>query len=471
VVANDAETLDPRYATDAVGLRTTRLVHAGLVHLDPATLEPRPYVAASWDWLDYDTLRVTLRSDARFHSGAPVTPRDVVATLHAFASPKVGSRHARVVEAIAEATEDGPRAVRIRLAHPHATLLTDLELPILRADEAESPPDPTGQLDGLGPYRVTEWERGAVHLTPSATGVLPAAHHDVVIRTVHDENARALRLIAGRTDVALNQISPTLLPALTEQGLHLADRPGANLTYMVVRHEGGPLALPWARRAVSLAIDRAMLTQALFAGHAHPAGGLIAPANWAHAAGLPPLPFDPVAARAALDMAGYTDPPGAAPRFRVTLLTSTDRLRVSVGRVIAQELADVGIEVEVIPLELGTMLARLEAGDFDLATLQLPEMSEPHVLRHFLHSAFVPPSGANRGRVRDAELDSLLEAGGRTLGTEARRAIYARVEAQNLEQMHLIPLWYEDQVAVVSERARAFVPSAEGRWLGVAEVR
>ncbi len=45
MVANDPETLDPRYATDAVGLRATRLVHAGLVRLDPDTLAPEPYLA------------------------------------------------------------------------------------------------------------------------------------------------------------------------------------------------------------------------------------------------------------------------------------------------------------------------------------------------------------------------------------------------------------------------------------------
>jgi hypothetical protein len=33
-----------------------------------------------------------------------------------------------------------------------------------------------------------------------------------------------------------------------------------------------------------------------------------------------------------------------------------------------------------------------------------------------------------------------------------------------------LPLWYEDQVAVTSERARAFVPSAEGRWRALAEI-
>jgi len=461
IVANDAETLDPRYVSDSVGMRATRLVHAGLVRLDPDTLAPRPYLARSWRWTDPLTLEVQLRDDVRFHSGAPLRPADVVATLRAFGSPRVASRHAHLVAAITEAREAGPHMVVVRLGKPYATLLTDLELPILRADQAESPPDPRGGLDGLGPYTVARVERGDLLLTPAEGAALPRPAHAVELRTIHDENARALRLEAGRADVAVNLVSPTLLPALASQpGLAVVSRPGSNLTYVVVQEEQAPLGDPRVRRALSLAIDRATLCATLFGGHAQPASGLVAPAHWAHTE-APPLAFDPAGARALLAEAGAT-------HLRVSILTSTERLRGDVARVLAQELGDVGVDAEVVPLELGTMLARMDAGEFHLAVLQLPEMSEPDVLRHFLHSASIPPAGANRGRVRDDLLDALLDEGEREPDPLARRSIYAKLEAREREQMDWIALWYEDQVAVTSERARAFVPSAEGRWLGLA---
>jgi peptide/nickel transport system substrate-binding protein len=463
LVASDPETLDPRYVTDAVGLRATRLLHAGLIRLDDSTLAPLPYAARSWRWIDPLTLEIQLRDDVRFHSGAPLRSRDVVATLRAFASPAVSSRHAGVVEAIADASEEGDGAVIVRLARPHGTLPTDLELPILRADQAAAAPAPDGSLDGLGPYTVARVARGEVRLVPAEGGAMPRPAHAVTLRTVHDENARALRLEAGRADVALNLVSPTLLPALIAQpGLGVYARAGANLTYVVVEEERAPLGDPRVRRALSLAIDRAMLCATLFDGRARPAGGLVAPTLWAHV-DAPPLPFDPQAARALL---GQAD----AERSRFTLLTSTERLRADVARVVAQELGDVGIDVEVVPLEIGTMIARLNGGDFDLAILQIPEMTEPNVLRRFLHHVSVPPVGANRGRVRDDVLDALLDEGDRVTEVDARRSIYARLEAREREEMHWLPLWYEDQVAVTSERARAFVPSAEGRWRALADI-
>jgi peptide/nickel transport system substrate-binding protein len=458
LVTTEIETLDPRYATDAMSLRATRLVHAGLVKCDPNTLAPRPYLAESWEWTGPLELRVVLR-EARFHSGAPLRPADVVATIRAFQSPEVGSRHARVVEAIAEVREEGPRAVTFTLRHPHATLLTDLEVPVLRADEAFSPARPDGTLDGLGPFKVAQRAAGVVDLVPAPGG----AHVPVTLRTVHDENARALRLHAGRADVALNAISPTLLPALDgAPGLAVRSRPGANLTYMVMRVDEGPLADVRLRKAISLAIDRGLIAQTLLAGRAQPASGLVAPAHWAHT-DWPPLPFDRAEARRLVDAAG-------ARGAHLTLTTSTDRLRGTIARTIAQGLQDIGLEVEVVPLELGTMLARLAAGDFQLASMQLPEMTEPNVFRVFLHSTSIPPLGANRGRVRDPGIDAMLDQAESVTAPEDRRKLYQALEADVRDQGWILPLWHEDQVVVTSARARAFVPSAEGRWLGLASL-
>jgi len=286
----------------------------------------------------------------------------------------------------------------------------------------------------------------------------------VTVRTVHDENARALRLYAGRADVALNVLSPTLLPAIVSaRGLAVTSRPGANLTYMVVRLGRPPLDDVRLRRAISMSIDRAEIARTLLGGCAVPADTIIPPGHWAYTPSGDPFVFDPAGARGEL---AASSPAGV----HLSLLTSTDRLRMSVARFMAQELEDVGIHVDVTPLELGTLLARLSAGDFDLATLQLPELAEPNVLRVFLHSGSIPPEGSNRGRVRDDMLDGLLDLGDEVEGPDARRRVYAEVEGRLREELFIVPLWHEDQVVVTSERARPFEPSREGRWLSLARV-
>jgi peptide/nickel transport system substrate-binding protein len=459
VVGQDPETLDPRHTTDAIGLRISRLVHAGLTRLDPDTLEVRPYLATGWTWEDGRTLAVDLRQDVRFHSGKALDSDDVAATIRAISSPKVGSRHSRIVEPIESVMPDGPHRVRFRLKRAHATLLSDLELPILRADQAEDPPHPNGDLDGLGPYVIAHARQGDVLLDPVDHGSLPKPVHGVRVRTVRDENARALRLVGGRTDAAVNVVSPMLLPALeSEPGLEVRARPGANITYVVVRPQGD-LADPNVRRALSLAIDRETIAKGFFGSHARPASTLIAPGHWAHV-DLPPIPFDPARAKELL----------AGRRPHIDWLVTPERLRAQIARFVAQTLGEAGFDVTLVPLEFGSIIARLNAGDFDCATMQIPEIGEPNVLRVFLHSTMAPPAGANRGRIADPDIDAALDDGDSSTDLEFRKAAYAKLEAIESDRLYLVPLLHEDPIVVTSPRAKGFLPSADGRWLGVASL-
>jgi peptide/nickel transport system substrate-binding protein len=462
-VSSEPETLDPRVSTDPEAMRVTRLIHAGLTRLDPNTLLPIPYAAKAWTWRTPRDLEVTLRTDIAFASGAPFTGEDVKASIEAYQGPN--SRHQRVVDAIGEVSVEAPGRVVIHLKEDHATLLSDLELPILRHDQISAQQSQyKSALDGLGPYKLGTVERGAIELIPREHGALPAPKHRVVIRTLRDENARALRLRGGESDVAVNAFSPTLLPSM----IGVRARNGSNLTYVLLRDsERLPNAV---RRALSLGIDRERITRTLFAGFAVPAVSFFPREHWVSAGqgeSPNPYPYALTQARTELERNGYrTD--GTDARLRFTLHTSTDRLRQSVARFLKQELQALGITLELVPLERGTMMARLTDGDFELAILQMPELTEPNALRTFLHSTSFPPVGSNRGRVHDEPLDALLERGAHELDLEARKRIYHDVELRIQETLPIVPLWHEQWVAVTSERARDFLPSAEGRWLGLA---
>ena len=145
--------------------------------LDPNSLAPVPLLARSHRFVDETTLEIELKPRVRFHSGQPLRAADVCATLSALADPALGSPHRAVVRAIGSCTTLGDHKLRVRLAEPRATLLSDLEVPILRSDQARSPPQPNGELDGLGPYRALHAEPGEVVLEPADTGVIPRPAH------------------------------------------------------------------------------------------------------------------------------------------------------------------------------------------------------------------------------------------------------------------------------------------------------
>jgi peptide/nickel transport system substrate-binding protein len=461
VVATEASTLDPRFATRSVDVKVTRLIHAGLMGLDPSTLEPVPLVAERVRLEGDRSVDVALRPGIRFHGGQPLGPDDVCATLDAVRDPALGSPHRTIVSSIGRCVVTGPLGLRIELESSRATILTDLELPILRRDQARSAPRPDGMLDGLGPYSVRAATPSAVELVPADTSVFPKPKHAVVVRTVRDENARVQRLLAGRADVAPNSISPTLVPTLDgREGLEIVSRGGANVTYLLFQNDRAPFDRVEVRRAVARALDRKLIAKTLLAGRAIPAVSLLPPGHWAAEPELGPERFDPDGARRVL--AGLRE---------VSLLTSTDRSRVTLARAVGQMLGDGGLPTTVVPIDLGVLFTRLDAGDFDMALLQIPELTEPNILSWFFNPSGVPGEGGagkNRARYRNPVARELFDDASRVTEKTKRQADYRALMRLMAVDVPVVPLFHEDQVAVVSRRAKGFFPSAEGRWMSLA---
>lgn len=474
VVPTEPITLDPRFAADVYGLRLGRLVHVGLVAPDRGTLAPMPALAVSIEEDADDPRRallVTLRADARFHDGTAVRARDVVETWRAIGDPSLGAPGRRLAEELATIEAlDGPDGLRVRFVakRPRAALRADLEMPILKADEARRARG--ARLTGNGPYVLAQASPGASLLAPAPGS---SARRSVVVRTVRDEAARALRLLAGGGDVGGADLAPSCLaPPLAlslptrgdaPRGMTIARCPSASSTLLVPNCARAPLDRPEVRRAIAAAIDRALLIEAKLGGAGSLAVGLIPNVVALAPPGRIAHPFDPAGAREILAPLGRA---GAS----LSLLVGNDRARASVARAIAQMLGDAGLPVEVRTFELATLLSRLGDGDFDLALTTTGEIPDPEVLRWYLHSSAIPPRGANRGRVRDAEIDALLDEALATAKPAERLRAYAALEARVRVLAAVIPLWHEDHVVVASARARAYTPSADGRWGGVISI-
>jgi peptide/nickel transport system substrate-binding protein len=189
-------------------------------------------------------------------------------------------------------------------------------------------------------------------------------------------------------------------------------------------------------------------------GRAVPATGLLPPGHWAYSADVEAFDHDPAEARALLDQAGFLDPPGPAPRFRLVFKVWADSFRVSTARSIVRDLGAVGIEVEIRTFEFATYFADIKKGLYELAMMQTAEIVEPDMYFHHFHSSRIPspefPNAGNRWRYHSAEADALIEEGRRTAARDARRAIYGRLQRLVSHDMPIVPLWHEDNVAIVN---------------------
>ncbi len=473
LATSEAATIDPRYSSDVYGLRISRLVHATLAAPHVDSLEPTPWLAESMADDEGGALVVTLRDDARFHDDTKVRAGDVVASFAALADPAMRAPARRIVELLASVTAiDGEAGLRVRFVPktPRAILRHDLDLPITKASEARLARG--SRLTGCGPYAVLDSDPAAISLAPAASygawGSGGAARRPVIVRTVRDEAARALRVLGGGSDVAPNAFAPMLALSLpghhdAKPGLSVRRRPAPTTTYLTFHLEHAPLDRPEVRAAIASALDVPTLITAKLGGAATIARGFVpSVVTWAQGE-TPPRALDLAGARTVLA-------PFGAAGARLTMLVSSQRPRVALARAIAQMIGDAGLPVDVRPLELATLTSRLNAGNFDLALQQAVEVDDPELLRWYVGSSAVPPGGANRGRIRDADVDALLDRGLSTLTTTARAPIYRQLEQLIRERALLCPLFHEDHVAVVSHRAGAFTPSADGRWSALARV-
>lgn len=470
MLPRDAEQLDPRFVGDPYGLRVSRLIFASLVTIDPVTLELTPDLAESVTALSATEIEVKLREGLRFSDGSPLDTEDVVATFEGIVDPKLGSRYARNYRRIAEMRVTGPRTIRFLLDEPHATFLSDLELPIVRSEDAHrriaTPEDPFPV--GAGPYRLVKREQGILELRANPHWHRGEPKHPrlrlVVIR---DDNTRALRMLAGHGDLAIASIPPLLLPMFRDDPRFETRRAeGISTVYLGFHTRSPKLRDVRVRRAIGHAIDRELLVRAKYDGLAQVADSWIPRGHWAHAEVGASLAFDPSRARTLLDAAGFVDPPGPEPRMSLVLRTTSDRFRLSVARAIAAMLSDVGIEVDVRPSEAATLIADLNQGRFEITLLQVPEVIEPHVLSWFFESSRIPgpqQEGANRWRYQNEELDALFERGRTEIETEKRRAAYRRVQEVLARDLPVLPLWQPDTVAVLRRGYDVAVPR-DGRF-------
>ena len=471
LLPRDALEIDPRLTGDAYGMKVSRLIFASLVTIDPYSLKPVPDLAESVEVINPRHYRGKLRKNLKLSGGSVLDATGVAATFYSVLDPEIGSRYAGAYRRIERIETLDPLTIDFYIDGPHATFLTDLELPVLRSEDAQVPVGAPGGPEpvGAGPYRLVARKPGVMELraNPKWHGghpLFPA----IRMLVVQDDNTRALRMVAGAGDLAFNAIPPLLIPLFPNRaGFQVKNAQGIGTTYVGINTQAGPLADVRVRRAVAHAIDRRALVEAKFGGRARLARGWIPPGHWAYWGGTPYYEHNPDLARALLDRAGLPAK-GSAPRLELALRTSSDRFRQSIAKAIAEMLRRVGIAVEIRPTEVALLLADLNRGHFELSLLQVPEVIEPHVLSWFFSSDRIPSrdrvEGANRWRFSNAELDAELENGRRTPYLPLRRKAYRQVQRILAEQVPVIPLWHEDNVAVVSRRAGAFRVPVDGRF-------
>ena len=452
------QTLDPRFATDAASTRVARLVYSQLVDFGP-DFKPLPALAR-WQQLSPHHYRFTLDPKrATFHDGTLLTAADVVATYRSVLDAATASPHRGSLSMISTVEALNNETIDFRLSRADALFPGRLVIGILPAQGIAVEQDFARHPIGNGPFAFEGWpDTERVRLRRRADG------QSVEFLRVRRADVRVLKLLRGEIDVIQGDLPPELLGWLADRDdVVISSVPGTTFAYVGFNLEDPVVGDVRVRRAIAHAIDRSAIIRHVFAGKARHAGGILTPNHWAGHSGLRGLDYDLSAARRLLAAAGYDE----KRPVRIVYKTSTNPVRVRIASIIQDQLAQVGIDVDIRTYDWGTFYGDIKAGNFQMYSLAWVGIKMPDIFRYVFHSESIPPAGANRGRFIDAGVDRLIDRAEGAPEVEQRARLYQELQQHLAQALPYVSLWYEDQVAVTRRDVVGYRVAVDGNFDGL----
>jgi len=436
-----------------------------------------PGLAESWERSeDGREILFRLRPGLVWSDGEPLTAADVRFTFEAQTSPEVAWSYAHAKEGIESVEVLDDRTVRFRFREPYATQLLDAnEGGILPRHVWGERPFASWREDAdwfrdhlvvSGPFLLAAWRPAQeVVLARNPRYWEPGRPRldRVVFRVVPDQGAQLAQLLGGGLDFVLGVPPARAAEIAANPGLQLFPFWNRQYDYIVWNTRRPLFADAAVRRALTLAIDRQELVDALWFGYARPALSPLLSSSWAFHRGLEPWPYDPAAARRLLDAAGWGERDGGrvkdGERFAFDLLTNAgNRVRVDAAVMIQAQLARVGLEVRLRPIDLNTLNEKALAHDFD-AMLSGWGIDTSMDLRFAFHSEEAE-GGYNFGGYANPEVDRLIEAVQRQRDLAAAKPLLDRLlEILHEEQPYTL-LWEPQRLAAGRATLRDAQPNA-----------
>ncbi len=460
---------------------TVRYLTGGvLVRLNRENQKLEPGLATAWKVSkDGKTITFTLRPGVKFSDGTPFSAEDIASTVQQMMDPSLHS-------SVGDAFRSGEGNTETKVLSPTKIVIT-FPAPVAGLDRLfdqvaiMSAKSPMKEMAVLGPYYVAENKAGAyliLRRNPNYWKHDAAGHSLPYIDSVRldiqqNRDLELLRLERGEIDL-VNSIDAEYYEKLR------TDKP-------VLAHDAGPsldsehmwfnqvAAAPIAdykkawfqstsfRRAISESTNRADLARIAFRGHAQPAVGIVSPANqfWFNSK-LQPHPFDQKSALQRLQQDGFRlqdgvlrDGGGHVVEFSI-ITNAGNKYRERMATMIQQDLAAVGIKVNVVTLDFPSLIERItrtfnyEACLLGLVNTELDPASVMNVWLSSGENHQWNPSQKTPATAWEAEIDRLMRLQASSLDDHKRKQYFDRVQEIAWEQEPFIYLVTKNALSAVS---------------------
>jgi len=462
IIGNGAEpeSLDPHLVSGVPEHRIMMGLYEGLVTPDPETATAMPGVAESWEISSDGTVYTfTLRDDAVWSDGTPITAQQIVDSWIRVLDPETAAPYAwfpsmfiagaaefNAGEADAdsvavEAIDD--RTFRFETVGPLPYTLDALAhysfaiVPIHAIEEFGSEWTLPENHVGNGPYVLNEWSpQEQIVLTPNETywNADKVELDRVVFLPVDDNNTAHNMYLNGEMDWS------TDVPVAQVEAAQLRDdfqvSPYLGTYYYVFNNGREPLNDPRVRKALAMAIDRELLVETVTKAGEIPAYSIVP--EMTGYPGIDGVEENLAEARQLLADAGFPNGQGFP---ELTLLYNTHDSHKAIGEFIQQQwLNNLNINVTLENQEWATYLANRRAHEFDIARAGwIGDYQDPNT---FL-DMFITGGAMNGGQYSNSEYDRLVSQAARMPAGPDRFDALRRAETIFIEEeMGVMPIYY-----------------------------
>ena len=464
-LGTDVPIFDSIYASGIPNLGIIWLVTEGLTRIDPLGGEPKvlPMLAESWEQsADGETWTFKLREGVKFHDGTPFNAEAVrFNIMDRMLNPDAKALAASAfnmitsVEVVDEYTvniiTDGPFAgLPAQLSYSPMAMNSPTQVQNLGNEDYYTAPM------GTGPFKFVHHIKGQEVLVERNEDYWGGAPYldAIAMRPIPETASRLMALEAGESDVIYN-VPPRDAERYTNDpslGIEVLTPPQQRTIFVGMNNKWGPFQDVRVRQALNYAVDKQAIIDNILLGLTQQMDSPLPPACVCYKS-TKNYEYDPAKARDLLAEAGYAD------GFEATLHYGAGRflLDSEVVEAVQSYLADVGVKVEVIPLEWAAFQAEwkkpLEESEIQMYFVGWGNPTVDPDLGTYTYLEASWPPGLNAMFYSNPELEQLIPAQRAATDPAARCEIVDEIQEIIMEDAPQLFLYYEPQVHAKRQEA------------------
>lgn len=457
----DVTSMDPHVGKESVAVTVNTQIFSTLMRVTGDS-EPQPSLAESYKQLDDTSWEFTIRQGVKFHDGTEMTVEDVKYSLdRAIASSYVNY----VVSFIDNVEITGENTIVIHTTEPYVPILNNLSIPftaiVPKAYIEKNGDEYFAQHPvGTGPYKMVEWNPGEsikLEAFDEYFGGTPKTKN-LIMKVIPEAAQRVIAMETGEIDIAYSISANDVSKIEENPDLVAVTRPSRTCyNYYFNLQEGHPTADPKVREAISHAIDRQLIIDAILSGRGEEATSIIAPTVVGYIPDLPVYEYDLDLAKQLMAESNYPD------GCKITMVVNDAQERIEICQAVQDMLKELNITVEIKSYEQATYIQALNNGEHDMGfSAWITSTGDADYAYYPLYFSESPSSAGNRSFFADPRADELILAGRAEFDPEKRLDIYRELNEVIYENCANVFICHPLDVVALSKNVEGFVANDDG---------